>query len=117
MLVAFTKGICFAEPIVTELPEGVAQVPSPLQNVEDDAEVPELRFVTGRFPVTPVAKDTFVIVLFEPLITLFVSVSEPANVESVPVVGSVTFVAPVVVRVKEFAPDVIKFPASVNVFP
>ena len=33
-------------------PEGAAQVPSPLQNVEDDALVPELRFVTGRFPVT-----------------------------------------------------------------
>jgi len=29
-------------------------VPSPLQNVVLDAEVPLLRFVTGRFPVTPV---------------------------------------------------------------
>ena len=29
-------------------------MPSPLQNVVLDAEVPLLRFVTGRFPVTPV---------------------------------------------------------------
>jgi hypothetical protein len=35
-------------------PAGVAQVPSPRQNVELLAEVPLLRFVTGRFPVTPV---------------------------------------------------------------
>jgi hypothetical protein len=34
--------------------EGAAQVPSPLQNVLLDAAVPELRLVTGRFPVTPV---------------------------------------------------------------
>ena len=36
------------------VPAGVAQVPSPRQNVVDDAEVPEFRFVTGKFPVTPV---------------------------------------------------------------
>lgn len=46
---------------------------------------------------------------------LFVRVSEPARVLKVPVVGSVTFVAPVVVSVSEFAPDVTKFPASVIV--
>ena len=33
---------------------GVAHVPSPRQNVVDDADVPELRFATGRLPVTPV---------------------------------------------------------------
>jgi hypothetical protein len=33
---------------------GVAQVPSPRQKVVDDADVPELRLVTGRLPVTPV---------------------------------------------------------------
>lgn len=33
---------------------GVDHVPSPRQNVVDDADVPEFRFVTGRFPVTPV---------------------------------------------------------------
>jgi hypothetical protein len=33
-------------------PAGVAHVPSPRQNVELEAEVPEFRFPTGRFPVT-----------------------------------------------------------------
>ena len=40
---------------VTPVPAGVAHEPSPLQNVVDEAEVPELRFVTGKFPVTPLA--------------------------------------------------------------
>ena len=35
-------------------PAGAAHVPSPRQNVEDDAEVPLFRFPTGRLPVTPV---------------------------------------------------------------
>ena len=35
-------------------PAGVAQEPSPRQNVVADADVPELRLVTGRLPVTPV---------------------------------------------------------------
>ena len=35
-------------------PAGVAHVPSPRQNVVDDAPVPLLRLVTGRLPVTPV---------------------------------------------------------------
>lgn len=34
-------------------PPAVAQVPSPLQKVEDDAPVPLFKFPTGRFPVTP----------------------------------------------------------------
>ena len=44
------------EPVVLILPPpaGVAHVPSPLQNVEEDAEVPLLRLPTGRLPVTPV---------------------------------------------------------------
>lgn len=54
-------------------------------------------------------------VLLEPLIVLFVSVSEPARVASVPVVGNVTFVAPVVVRVRLLAPEVVKLPAKVTV--
>jgi len=33
--------------------EAVAHVPSPLQNVEDEAEVPLLSLATGRFPVVP----------------------------------------------------------------
>src|SRR3569623_1394111 len=35
-------------------PEGVAQVPSPRQKVEDDAEVPELSIVTGTYAPVPV---------------------------------------------------------------
>lgn len=46
---------------------------------------------------------------------MFVSVFVLDAVISVPVVGSVTFVAPVVVRVKALAPDVAKFPARVRV--
>jgi hypothetical protein len=33
-------------------PPAEAHVPSPLQNVEEEALVPEFRFVTGKFPVT-----------------------------------------------------------------
>lgn len=48
-------------------PDGVAHVPSPRQNVEDDADVPEFRFVTGRFPVTPVLKGSPVRFVATPL--------------------------------------------------
>jgi len=37
-----------------EPPLGVAQVPSPRQYVDADADVPPLRLATGRLPVTPV---------------------------------------------------------------
>ena len=37
-------------------PAGVAHDPSPRQKVDEDALVPEFRFVTGRFPVTPEVK-------------------------------------------------------------
>jgi hypothetical protein len=43
---------------------------------------------------------------------LFVKVSDPANVESVPVVGKVTPVVPLQVRVIPNAPEVIKLPPS-----
>ena len=33
-------------------PNGEAHVPSPLQNVDEDALVPELRWLTPRLPVT-----------------------------------------------------------------
>lgn len=39
--------------VTVPAPAGVAHVPSPRQKVEDDADVPEFKFVTGRFPVTP----------------------------------------------------------------
>jgi len=46
-------------PAVTfPLPAGVAHVPSPLQKVLEDADVPEFRLVTGRFPVTSAERLT-----------------------------------------------------------
>ena len=39
-------------------PAGVAHVPSPRQKVELLADVPELRFVTGKFPVTSALRLT-----------------------------------------------------------
>ena len=38
--------------------DGVAQVPSPRQKVEEEALVPEFRFPTGRFPVTSAERLT-----------------------------------------------------------
>jgi hypothetical protein len=47
-------------------------------------------------------------VMVRPLIVLLVKASDPASVAKVPEVGSVTLVAPVLVKVIEFAPDVAK---------
>jgi hypothetical protein len=54
--------------------------------------------------------------LVTPTIVLFESVSLPANVASVPVVGNVTPVGPVIVNVDANAPDVARLPPSVMVF-
>ena len=48
------------------------------QKVEDEALVPELRLVTGRLPVTPVARETLVMVLLAPEIVLLVRVTAAA---------------------------------------
>jgi len=47
-------------PAAVTLPEpaGVAHVPSPLQNVLEDADVPEFRLATGKFPVTSAERLT-----------------------------------------------------------
>jgi hypothetical protein len=71
-------------------PEGVAQVPSPRQNVEDDADVPEFKFVTGRLPVTPVERGNPVplanpIVGFVPKLVRLDEVTPEANAEPVSV--------------------------------
>ena len=50
-----------------------------------------------------------------PLTVLFVNASDPARVASVPVVGRVTFVAPVEVSVTALAPDRAKLPGRVSV--
>ena len=50
--------------IATAVPAGspadgtAAQVPSPLQNVEEEALVPLFKLVTGMLPVTPVVKGS-----------------------------------------------------------
>ena len=43
---------------VPPVPDGVAHVPSPRQNVVALAVVPLFKLVTGKFPVTSVANDT-----------------------------------------------------------
>ena len=43
-------------PLLTVPLPAVAHVPSPRQNVLDDAAVPLLRLVTGRLPITPVVR-------------------------------------------------------------
>ena len=45
-----------------------AHVPSPRQKVAEEAEVPELRFVTGRLPVTPVVRGSPVTLDINPLV-------------------------------------------------
>ena len=39
-------------------PAGVAHVPSPRQNVVEEAPLPEFKFPTGRFPLTSVVRAT-----------------------------------------------------------
>ncbi len=55
-VIASTKSVKSSESAVT--PPALAQVPSPRQKVEDEAEVPLFRLVTGRSPVTPLARLT-----------------------------------------------------------
>ena len=43
--------------VTVPAPAGVAHVPSPLQNVELLALIPESRLPTGKFPVTPPLPD------------------------------------------------------------
>ena len=50
--------VSVAAAVTFPLPAGVAHVPSPLQKVELEAPVPELRFVVGRLPVTSAVKLT-----------------------------------------------------------
>lgn len=86
--------------------------------VSDRASVARFEVLVGNVmvddpePVKVVAVAP-VRVLVTPIV-LLVNVSLPASVASVPVVGNVTFVLPVVVSVNEFAPDVTKAAASVK---
>jgi len=51
-------------------PAGVDQMPSPRQNVDALADVPEFKLVTGRFPVTPVVRGRPVAFVSNPLATV-----------------------------------------------
>jgi len=76
--------------VTVPLVAGADQTPSPRQKVEALADVPLFKLVTGRLPVTPVTKDIFVTVLFDPFMVLLVSVSVVALPTNVSVlVGSV----------------------------
>src|SRR5690348_7539513 len=61
-------------------------------------------------PSAPEVRDS-------PLTVLFVKLSFPARVDRVPEVGRVTLVPAVVVRVKAFAPEVVKEEAVVSAPP
>lgn len=97
--------------------------------VDDVTPVPPL--ATGSVPVTPVVIGRPVQLVNVPdagvpntgavivglVNVLLVSVSDPANVASVPVVGSVILVVLVAASVTLYAPDVTRFPPRVIVFP
>ena len=63
--------------------------------------VPRLEMPATGSPVALVNTSALGVPNAGVTIVLFVSISDPARVASVPVVGSVTFVVPVVVRVWE----------------
>ena len=68
VVVVATVASALAEVTEVTVPEpaGVAHVPSPRQNVEAEALVPEFRFVTGRLPVTPVVRGKPVVLVRVP---------------------------------------------------
>lgn len=68
------------------------------------------------FPAVPVSVYVPAVKLF-PFMVLLVKASVPANVAKVPVVGNVTLVVAVSVRVVPNAPDVVKLPPNVIVLP
>lgn len=49
------KGALAVMLVTVPVPGGVAQMPSPRQNVDEDASVPPFKCVTARLPVTPPA--------------------------------------------------------------
>ena len=97
--------------------------------VEVDTPVPP--FSTGRMPVTPVLSGNPVRFVASPeagvpksgvtrvglVSVLLVNVSVPSNVAKVPDNGRVTDVVPDEVKVVVYAPEVIRLPPSVIVFP
>jgi hypothetical protein len=91
-----TLGTEAATEVTVPAPAGVAQAPSPRQKVEAEALVPLFKLVTGKLPVTPVLKGSPVAFVRVPLLGV---PKAPPEASSVPVVGSVTLVAAVLVSV------------------
>ena len=94
----------------------------PIVNVAklDPSEIPEIVELAKLALLIPADPERLLLVnpliVFEPAaIVLFVNVSEPARVAKVPVVGRVTEVLAVAVKVVVYAPEVVKFPPSVIV--
>lgn len=123
-VVPFPSTIAFkvnAPPVAVTVPEpaGVAHVPSPRQKVDADALVPELRFVTGRFPVTPVVNGNPVAFVNTPAdgVPMFgvVSIGEACitNVLPVPVCAATAVAFPVLV----IGPVRLAFVVTVAAFP
>lgn len=91
-------------------PPADAHVPSPRQNVLLDAEVPELRLVTGRLPVTPVVSG-------KPVAFVNVSVGPVANtLLPVPVLVTLTkFLLPSVATAEDaLRVEFVIFPVTVR---
>jgi len=109
--------------LVTVPPAGVAHEPSPRQNVLAEADVPELRLVTGRFPVTPVVSGNPVALVNTPdagvpsagvvktglVSVLLVSVCVPVRVTTVPSME--------IVPVEVIGPPVRPVPVAIEVTP
>ena len=85
--------------VTVPAPAGAAQTPSPRQKVEEEALVPELRFVTGRFPVTPVERGRPVALMSEPLegVPRVPPLTTNAPAEPTPTPSAVTTPDPVVI--------------------
>jgi hypothetical protein len=118
---AVTIPVSWVMPVSTS--GGVAQTPSPRQNVEADAEVPLFRLPTGRFPVIPVVKGKPVTLVITPeagvpksgvvktglVNVLLVSVCVPVNVTTVESIE--------IVPVEVIGPPVSPVPVATEVTP
>jgi hypothetical protein len=65
--VAELEAVTVESRVIALATAGAAHVASPRQNVEAEADVPELRFATGKLPVTPVVNGSPVALVSVPL--------------------------------------------------
>lgn len=88
-------------------PTGVAHVPSPRQKLEPEAPDPLLRFVTGRFPVTPPAPDADRLIAGKSAPTICLTLAIPVLPFGVP---TKLFAASPVVGLHVITPEVVTGP-------